>query len=255
MSFGVGIGIGMQFPMGGAGGLSSKLAQLTSLDIVNANVDRNSTRTVSAYATAAVIADGESLVTIAIDEPALEGYRYLGAGNGWSTVDADGVALPDLRGLSVGISGNNSSTDDDRWDEPTPSLWAVNQLAGVHTFTPVGTAAVGTVLGSYVDATNHTKIHFDGTNIKFTVTVAGAPTEATFAYATTAGTECEVQYEYDGADLRVFAKDSIDVDPAFAETAFVGSVPLNTTIGIGNDNNGASILQAVNPSPVFKVGL
>ena len=91
----------------GVGGVITRFV----VNLLTATVTRTGTRTVSAFATGAVIADGETLVVVPEDVQALEGYRL-------ATTVADGALegseLVTDPNFDVGITGwveaRNSST-------------------------------------------------------------------------------------------------------------------------------------------------
>lgn len=161
----------------------------------------------------------------------------------WKTTDVDGVQLPDLRGLSVGISGQNSATDDDVWEEPTPSVvtdsWAIDLFVN-----PDDTGQTTSVFGSYVDADNYTEVLATATTLILRKRVGGVNFDATFTYTHVDGTlfECQIFGDtVNGTGIR--AADGAIVAESFNTNANTTAAQFGTTVSRGS-LNGASFFEA-----------
>jgi hypothetical protein len=109
----LGIGLGIPEADGLGEGQSSE-----TMSLLRATVDRNSTRTVQGFASDAELADGQVLLTVPVDIPALEGFRL--GGTTWFSTDINGLALP-TEGLSVADAAENLLLRSEEFDS---SVWA-----------------------------------------------------------------------------------------------------------------------------------
>ncbi len=111
------LGLGLRLSVGAARRFGEILFVI--IDLLQSTCTRATIRTVLAFPVDGVIADGESIQTIGINQPAIKGSRYLNPG--WSSVDADGEAL--TTALSVFDASTNLPTFS---EDLTGTGWTTN---------------------------------------------------------------------------------------------------------------------------------
>ena len=244
MQLGIGLGLGLSLFRNVVSVIVNLLYSLT--------VTRASTRTVMGYASGATLADGQSLLTVPANVPAIKGARLVGST--WYTTDINGVALP-VEGVSIGIAGENSSTADDIATIPTPSILTPEQGAIEIVLTPDETApAFAIAVGSTIDASNYLYIYQAAGNIFIRRFLGGLSELVSQEYSAVNGTEARIQVYWDsviGFGIRA-ADSSFDITTlVFQLNANTTAFPLNTTLTIGSRNGGGIFKATVGPQIKF----